>query len=185
MIARDSDASKKFYRTVIFEIQDLPLLLSHFWALKRECSELHDRWKGKNGQKERWRLNLEELKLKIKSSSEKFRRLHRMKKGLWGFYVRICLGVLRTLGLYINFRQWAINGHSCCVLSHALSPQRAQARLGEEMFMNGYALITWKRALTTIPKVRFSAQYEWSFPRHVLRTLRARIACGARSIHSN
>ena len=32
--------------------------------------------RAKNGQKERWRLNLEELKLKIKSSSEKFRRLH-------------------------------------------------------------------------------------------------------------
>ena len=28
-----------------------------------------------NGQKERWRLNLEELKLQFKSSSEKFRRL--------------------------------------------------------------------------------------------------------------
>ena len=29
-----------------------------------------------------------------------------------GFYIRICLGVLRTLGLYINF-------HQCCVLAHA------------------------------------------------------------------
>ena len=31
--------------------------------------------RAKNGQKERWRLNLEEIKLQIKSSSEKFRRL--------------------------------------------------------------------------------------------------------------
>ena len=65
--------------------------------------------------------------------------------------IRICLGVLRTLGFYINFRQLAINGHSYCVLAHALSPQRAEARLGEEMLINGYALITWKWALTTIP----------------------------------
>ena len=33
--------------------------------------------------------------------------------------IRICLGVLRTLGFYINFRQSAINGHQCCVLAHA------------------------------------------------------------------
>ena len=33
--------------------------------------------------------------------------------------IRICLGVLRTLGFYINFRQLAINGHSYCVLAHA------------------------------------------------------------------
>ena len=31
--------------------------------------------RAKNGQKERWRLNLEEIKLQIKSSSEKYRRL--------------------------------------------------------------------------------------------------------------
>ena len=54
----------------------------------------------------------------------------------------ICLGVLRTLGFYINFRQLAINGHKYCVLAHAFSPQRAEARLGEEMFINGYALKT-------------------------------------------
>ena len=35
--------------------------------------------RSKNGQKERWRLNLEELNLQIKSSSEKFRRLHCVK----------------------------------------------------------------------------------------------------------
>ena len=56
--------------------------------------------------------------------------------------IRICLGVLRTLGFYINFRQLAINGHKYCVLAHAFSPQRAEARLGEEMFINGYALKT-------------------------------------------
>ena len=56
--------------------------------------------------------------------------------------IRICLGVLRTLGFYINFRQLAINGHQCYVLAHAFSPQRAKARLGEEMFMNGYVLKT-------------------------------------------
>ena len=33
--------------------------------------------------------------------------------------IRICLGVLRTLGLYINFHQSAINDHPCCVLAHA------------------------------------------------------------------
>ena len=33
--------------------------------------------------------------------------------------IRICLGVLRTLGFYINFHQSAINGHQCCVLAHA------------------------------------------------------------------
>ena len=33
--------------------------------------------------------------------------------------IRICLGVLRTLGFYINFRQLAINGHKYCVLAHA------------------------------------------------------------------
>ena len=48
----------------------------------------------------------------------------------------ICLGVLRTLGFYINFRQLAINGQKYCVLAHAFSPQRAEARLGEEMFIN-------------------------------------------------
>ncbi len=50
--------------------------------------------------------------------------------------------MLRTLGFYINFRQLAINGHKYCVLAHAFSPQRAEARLGEEMFINGYALKT-------------------------------------------
>ena len=33
--------------------------------------------------------------------------------------IRIYLGVLRTLGFYINFRQLAINVHSYCVLAHA------------------------------------------------------------------
>ena len=35
------------------------------------------------------------------------------------YIIRICLGVLRTLGFYNNFRQLAINGHQCCVLAHA------------------------------------------------------------------
>ena len=39
--------------------------------------------------------------------------------------IRICLGVLRTLGFYINFRQLAINGHSYCVLTHT-SPLSVQ-----------------------------------------------------------
>ena len=56
--------------------------------------------------------------------------------------IRICLSVLRTLGFYINFRHLAINDHQCCVLAHAFSPQRASARLEEEMFINGYALKT-------------------------------------------
>ena len=59
-----------------------------------------------------------------------------------GFCIRICLGVLRTLGFYINFRQLAINGHQCFVLAHAFSPQCAEARLEEEMFINGFALKT-------------------------------------------
>ena len=54
----------------------------------------------------------------------------------------ICLGVLRTLVFNINFRQLAINVHKYCVLAHAFSPQRAEARLEEEMFINGYALKT-------------------------------------------
>ena len=33
--------------------------------------------------------------------------------------IRICLGVLRTLGLYIKFHQSAINDHPCCLLAHA------------------------------------------------------------------
>ena len=47
-----------------------------FWTLKRECSELHDRWKVQKRPKKRWRLNVEMLKQPIKSSSEKFRRVH-------------------------------------------------------------------------------------------------------------
>ena len=35
------------------------------------------------------------------------------------FIIRICVGVLRTLGFYINFHQSAINGHQCCVLAYA------------------------------------------------------------------
>ena len=31
--------------------------MRRFWTLKRECSELHDRWKGRKRPKERWRLN--------------------------------------------------------------------------------------------------------------------------------
>ena len=38
--------------------------------------------RAKNDQKERWRWNLEELKLKIKSSSEKFRRLQYVNAAL-------------------------------------------------------------------------------------------------------
>ena len=74
------------------------------------------------------------------------------------------LGVLRTLGFYINFRQLAINGHPCCVLAHAFSPQRAEARLGEEMFINGYALITWKWALTTFQRLQVPSS---PFPSHL------------------
>ena len=36
------------------------------------------------------------------------------------------------------------------MLAHAVSPQRAQARLGEEMFINGYALKTWEWLLTHV-----------------------------------
>ncbi len=56
--------------------------------------------------------------------------------------IRICLGVLRTLGLYINLHQSAMNDHPCYVLVHASPPQRAEAHLREEMFINGYALQT-------------------------------------------
>ena len=38
--------------------------------------------RAKNGQKERWRLNVEDFKHQIKSSSEKFRRLHSMLPGM-------------------------------------------------------------------------------------------------------
>ena len=36
------------------------------------------------------------------------------------------------------------------MLAHAVSPQRAEARLGEEMFINGYALKTWEWLLTHV-----------------------------------
>ena len=45
--------------------------------------------------------------------------------------------------------------------SHAVSPLHAEARFGEEMFVNGYALITWEWAFTTIPTARFSAQHSF------------------------
>ena len=64
-----------------------------------------------------------------------------MKNSFFGVLHPVCLGVLRTLGFYINSRQLAINGHQYCVL-RTLSPQRAEARLEEEMFINGYALKT-------------------------------------------
>ena len=43
-------------RLNFYEIQDLPLFLRRFWALKRECSELHDRWKGKKRPKRKVKI---------------------------------------------------------------------------------------------------------------------------------
>ena len=47
-----------FFRSRLnfYEIQDLPLFLSRFWALKRECSELHDRWKVKKQPKRKVKI---------------------------------------------------------------------------------------------------------------------------------
>ena len=43
-------------RLNFYEIQDLPLFLRRFWALKRECSELHDRWKVKKRPKRKGKI---------------------------------------------------------------------------------------------------------------------------------
>ena len=49
-------ASSYWSRLNFYEIQDLPLFLRRFWALKRECSELHDRWKGKKRPKRKVKI---------------------------------------------------------------------------------------------------------------------------------
>ena len=64
------DDGSKFYEWTI----------AIFWGVfgpwrRREASYTTDE-RSKNGQEERWRLNLEEINLQIKSSSEKFRRLY-------------------------------------------------------------------------------------------------------------
>lgn len=33
---------KRMKSSELYEIQDLPSFLRHFWALKKKCSELHD-----------------------------------------------------------------------------------------------------------------------------------------------
>ena len=54
----------------------------YFWGVfgpwRRSVASYTTDERSKNGQKERWRLNLEEINLQIKSSSEKFRRLQRL-----------------------------------------------------------------------------------------------------------
>ena len=66
------------------------------------------------------------------SSMLEFQR-YSQKEEIWenfkSSYHPDLLGVLRTQGFYINFRQWAINGHKYCVLAHAFSPQRAEHAL--------------------------------------------------------
>ena len=52
---------------------------------------------------------------------------HILNFRIWN-YIRICLGVLRTLDFYINFHQSAINGHKYCVLSHTLPTARFSAQ---------------------------------------------------------
>ena len=47
---------KQWSRLNFYEIQDLPLFLSRFWALKRECSELHDRWKAQKRPKRKVKI---------------------------------------------------------------------------------------------------------------------------------
>ena len=47
---------KKWSRLNFYEIQDLPLFLRRFWTLKRECSELHDQWKGKKRPKKKVKI---------------------------------------------------------------------------------------------------------------------------------
>ena len=48
--------SRHWSRLNFYEIQDLPLFLSRFWALKKECSELHDWWKGKKRPKRKVKM---------------------------------------------------------------------------------------------------------------------------------
>ena len=57
--------------------------LSVFWHWRGSVASYTTDERSKSGQKERWRLNLEEIKVQIKSSSEKFRRLlYRRKANL-------------------------------------------------------------------------------------------------------
>ena len=61
-------------------------------------------------------------------ASRGFQRYSSFAFGGWSYGMFLhpdLLGVLRTLGFYINFRQIAINGHQCCVLAHA-SPLSVQ-----------------------------------------------------------
>ena len=55
-ILSETILSKHRSRLNFYEIQDLPLFLRRFWALKRECSELHDRWKGKKRPKRKVKI---------------------------------------------------------------------------------------------------------------------------------
>ena len=55
----------------------------NFWGFlgpwRRSVASYTTDERSKNDQKEKWRLNLEEIDLQIKSSSEKFRRLQSVK----------------------------------------------------------------------------------------------------------
>ena len=74
----------------------------------------------KNGQKERWRLNLEEINLQIKSSSEKFRRLHCLpcwpQRLFWArYYSRDVAG--KNEYRHLRFAQWRCIGSRSIGLS--------------------------------------------------------------------
>ena len=81
----------EFYRTAIITIRQIYeievvwtfmtfKIYLYFWGVfgswRGSVASYTTDERAENGQKERWRLNLEELKLQINSSSEKVRRLH-------------------------------------------------------------------------------------------------------------
>ena len=67
-----------FHMEVVWTFMKFKICL-YFWGVfgpwRGSVASYMTDERAKNGQKERWRLNLEELKLQIESSSEKFRRL--------------------------------------------------------------------------------------------------------------
>ena len=67
-----------FYNEVVWTFMKFKICLN-FWGVfgswRRSVASYTTDERSKNGQKERWRLNLEEINLQVKSSSEKFRRL--------------------------------------------------------------------------------------------------------------
>ena len=68
-----------YHFEVVWTFMKFKIILN-FWGVfgpwRRSIASYTTDERLKNGQEERWRLNLEEINLQIKSSSEKFRRLY-------------------------------------------------------------------------------------------------------------